>query len=374
MTPKTPGRLAIFLPGLYDGGAERTMLNLAEGLAGRGYTVDLVLAEAVGPYLAEVPPSVRLVVLNTRQLRSSRTLACLPAFVHYLRHERPEALLSALNYANIVALWARRLAGLPRRMVINEQNTVSAEIEGLPAWRRWLLLMLLRSFYPWADSVVAVSAGVGADLARVARLKRAQIQVIYNPVVTPEMRRKAQEPLEHPWFAAGEPPVVLAVGRLSAQKDFGALIRAFAPVRERCTVRLLILGEGEDRPLLETLIARLGLEEDVQMPGFVANPYAYMAHAKLFVLSSRWEGLPTVLVEALFCGIPVVATDCPSGPSEILQGGRFGRLVPVGDVVALAQAIEAGLADQVQVPPVDSWMPFEQAAVVDQYLDVLLGS
>ena len=191
MTPKTPGRLAIFLPGLYDGGAERTMLNLAEGLAGRGYAVDLVLAEAVGPYLAEVPPSVRLVVLNTRQLRSSRTLACLPAFVRYLRHERPEALLSALNYANIVALWARRLAGLPRRMVINEQNTVSAEIEGLPAWRRWLLLILLRSFYPWADSVVAVSTGVADDLARVAGLKRERVQVIYNPVVTPKMRRKA---------------------------------------------------------------------------------------------------------------------------------------------------------------------------------------
>ena len=323
MTPKTHGRLAIFLPGSYDGGAERTMVNLAEGLAGRGYAVDLVLAEAAGPYLAEVPSSVRLVVLNARQLRSSRTLACLPAFVRYLRRERPEALLSTLNYANIVALWARRLAGIPWRMVINEQNTVSAEIEGLPAWRRWLLPGLLKSFYPWADSVVAVSTGVADDLARVAGLERERVQVIYNPVVTPKVRRRAQEPLEHAWFAAGQPPVVLAVGRLTAQKDFPTLIRAFAQVRETSSMRLMILGDGDDRPALEALVRRLRLEQDVSLPGFVANPYAYMARSSLFVLSSRWEGLPTVLIEALYCGIPVVATDCPSGPRENPAGGAI---------------------------------------------------
>ena len=143
------------------------------------------------------------------------------------------------------------------------------------------------------------------------------------------MRRKAQEPLEHPWFAAGEPPVVLAVGRLTPRRISGPSSVPL-PKSGEIAVRLLILGEGEDRPLLETLIARLGLEEDVQMPGFVANPYAYMAHAKLFVLSSRWEGLPTVLVEALFCGLPVVATDCPSGPSEILQGGQVRPAHPGG--------------------------------------------
>jgi glycosyltransferase involved in cell wall biosynthesis len=244
----------------------------------------------------------------------------------------------------------------------------------LSPWYRWLLIQLIKTFYRWASDVVVVSRGAADDFLRVTGLPPERVKVIYNPIVTPELRRKAKEALVHPWFAAGQPPVVLGVGRLSAQKDFGTLIHAFARVRETCTARLMILGEGEDRPMLETLIASLGLQGDVEMPGFVANPYTYMTHARLFVLSSRWEGLPTVLVEALFCGLPVVATDCPSGPREILQGGQYGRLVPVGDVTALAQTIQDSLAAQVQPPPVDSWMPFEQATVVDQYLNVLFGS
>lgn len=372
--PKRHARLAIFLPGLYDGGAERIMLNLAEGLADRGYAVDFVLAEAVGPYLGDVPPSVRLVVLNPRQPRTLHTLAALPPFVRYLRRERPEVLLSSLNYANIVALWAGRLSRVRVRVVVTEHNTFSVWSQQLSPWYRWSLLQLIKAFYRWASDVVVVSRGAADDFLRVTGLPPERVRLIYNPIVTRELRRKAEEPLEHPWFAASQPPVVLGVGRLSRQKDFGTLIRAFAEVRERRAARLVILGEGDDRPALEALVARLGIQRDVAMPGFVANPYAYMAHARLFVLSSRWEGLPTVLVEALFCGLPIVATDCPSGPREILQGGRFGRLVPVGDVAAVAQAIEASLAKQAQTPPVDSWMPFEQETVVNQYLSVLLGS
>jgi glycosyltransferase involved in cell wall biosynthesis len=395
---KTQKHLAIFLAGLYDGGAERITLNLAEGLTGRGYVVDLVLAEAVGPYLTEIPESVRLVVLNTRRRRSARTLASLPALVRYLKRERPLALLSALNYANIVALWAWHLAalssrlpclsnipclsgrhasqgngiGTPRRIVIAEHNTFSIWNQQLPAAYRWLFPQLIRSFYPLADDIVAVSKGTADDLAQVTGLSRERIRVIYNPVVTPELCRKAHEPLEHPWFVAGHPDVVLATGRLTAQKDFTTLIRAFCKVREVYPVRLLILGEGEDRPALEALIGQLGLEQEVSLPGFVANPYAFMAHASLFALSSRWEGLPTVLIEALYCGLRVVATDCPSGPREILQGGRYGQLVPVGDVDALAQAIERALAGQIPVPGCESWTPFELERVVDQYVDVLL--
>ena len=384
---KTQRRISIFLAGLYGGGAERTMLNLAEGLARRGYLVDLVLAEAAGPYLAEIPSSVRLVVLNTRPRRAARTLGSLPALARYLRRERPEALLSALHHANIVALWAWRLTafcsrngvpangtglrGTAHRIVIAEQNTFSLWSQQLPAHYRWLFLRLVRSFYPWADDIVAVSEGTADDLAQAARMSRERIRVIYNPVVTPELRRKARESLEHPWFMTGQPHVVLAAGRLVAQKDFATLIRAFRKVREVHPVRLLILGEGEERPALEALIGQLGLEQEVSLPGFVANPYAYMAHASLFVLSSRWEGLPTVLIEALYCGLPVVATDCPSGPREILQGGRHGQLVPVGDVDALAQAIERALVEPAPAPPRESWIPFEVEGVVDQYISVL---
>lgn len=365
----SPKRLAILVPALYGGGAERVMLKLAEGIAVRGYAVDLVLALAEGPYLTEVPESVRLV-----DLQAGRVLTSLPALVRYLRREQPAALLSVLH-ANIVALWARRLANVPMQVVVSQRNTLSYEAQHYASDLRMRLTpQLIRRFYPWADGIVAVSKGVADDLAQVAGIPRRCIRVIYNPIVTPELRAKAQAPLEHPWFGPGEPPVILAVGRLTAQKDFPTLIRAFARVRQARPVRLLILGEGEDRPALEALVEQLGVKSDVSLPGFVANPYPYMAQAGLFVLSSQWEGLPGVLIEALYCGAPLVATDCPSGPREILADGRFGQLVPVGDVDALTQAIKVALADGKPRPTRESWRRFELETVVSQYLDVLVGN
>ena len=366
-------RLAIFLPEIYGGGAERVILNLATGFVGRGYAVDLVLAQATGPHLAWIPGSVRLVELNPWHPRALRTLAALPALVRYLRRERPDALLSALH-ANIVALWARRLAGIPQRVVISEHCTFSQHHHQSPGLYYRLMIGLARRFYPWAEGVLAVSEGVAEDLAQVAGISRNRIQVIYNPVVTPELRKKAQEPLKHAWFETGQPPVLLAVGRLTPQKDFSTLIQAFARVHKICPARLLILGEGEERPELEALVRRLNLDHAVRLPGFVSNPYSYMAQASLFVLSSRWEGLPTVLIEALYCGLPVVATDCPSGPREILANGQYGKLVLPGDANALAQAIEHVLNGNIPRPPCESWRPFELETAVNQYLSILLGT
>ena len=232
---------------------------------------------------------------------------------------------------------------------------------------------LVKRFYPWADYVIGISRGVADDLSQTAGLPRERIKILYNPVVTPELREKARAPLNHPWFEAGQPPVILAVGRLTKQKDFPTLIRAFAQVRQSRPARLLILGEGPDRPALEALVNQLGLEDSVAMPGFVDNPYAYMSRASLYVLSSRWEGLPTVLIEALYCGPPIIAMDCPSGPREILADGQHGLLVPVGDITALAQAIEAGLAGKTPHPTEESWHPYSLEAVVDQYLHLLLN-
>lgn len=369
---KSQKRLAIFLPTLHGGGAERIILNLANALAEQGYGVDLVLAQAEGAFLVDVSVSVRLVELNVRHRKASRTLASLPALVRYLRHEQPDALLSALH-ANIVALWARRLAGIPNRVVISEHNTFSLQNQQLPSWYSRLMLRLVRFFYPWANGIVAVSEGVADDLAQVTGIPRHRIQVIYNPVVTPDLQARANDLLEHPWFEPGEPPVVLAVGRLTAQKDFSTLIQAFARVRQTRPARLLILGEGEERYELEALVSRLNLEKDVSLPGFVANPYPYMAQASLFILSSKWEGLPTVLIEALFCGTPLIATDCPSGSREILRDGQYGHLVPVGNVTSLAQAIEAMLDNTTPHPPRESWQPFESDTIVNQYKSILFG-
>jgi glycosyltransferase involved in cell wall biosynthesis len=363
-------RIAIFMPSLFGAGGQRSMLNLAHGIAECGYAVDLVLAQAEGSFLAEVRRSVRIV-----DLKASRALTSLPALVRYLRRERPEAMLSVFGYVNIVALWAWRLARVGTRLLVNEQNTVSLEAGNASSWRGRLTPWLMKRFYPWANGIVVVSQGVGDDLAQLTKISRERITVIYNPsVVRAEVQEKAQAPLDHPWFRPGQPPVLLAVGRLQLQKDYPTLIRAFAQVRQTRPVRLLILGEGKERPLLEALIKDLGLEQDVSLPGFVMNPYAYMARASLFVLSSRWEGLPTVLIEALCCGTPVVSTDCPSGPREILREGQYGQLVPVGEPDVLARAIEAALVDNAPSPPSESWQPYELQTVVSQYANLLLGN
>ncbi len=356
------------MPGLYDGGAERILLNLADGIASRGFLVDLVLARAEGPYMTEIPASVRVIDLKT-----ARVLTGTPSLIHYLRSEHPVALLSAL-YTNIIALWAKRVAGVPQRVVISEHNTLSSVAAGEKDVRWKLYPKLAGWFYPWADGIIAVSKGVAQDLTVTAKIPPSHIRVIYNPIVTCDLQRKSQSTLEHPWFGSGEPPVILGVGRLTLQKAFHTLIEAFAQVRKSKSARLLILGEGEERPMLEALIKQFGLEQDVDLPGFIQNPYPYLAHAALFALSSKWEGLPTVLVEAMSLGTPVIATDCPSGPREILKDGRYGLLVPVDDPQALARAIEDSLERREPPLPEESWKPFELDFVTEQYINALMGS
>jgi glycosyltransferase involved in cell wall biosynthesis len=233
---------------------------------------------------------------------------------------------------------------------------------------------LIGKSYTKADGIVAVSSGVADDLATITGLRRNDIDVIYNPVITPEVAAATDELPDHPWLADGEPPVVLGIGRLTPKKDFGTLLRAFAEVRGEVDARLIILGEGPQRVELERLIHTLDLSCSVAMPGFVDNPYAYLARAAVFALSSRWEGLPTVLIEAMFCGTPVVSTDCPSGPHEILDGGAYGRLVGVGDATALAREIAAGLVGDIALAPPESWRSFKLDVVVDRYLQVVFGS
>jgi glycosyltransferase involved in cell wall biosynthesis len=336
-------------------------------MAERGYPVDLALVRAEGELLSEVPHAVRVENLNAR-----RVLTSLPALMAYLLRERPVALLSVLH-ANIIAVLAVRLTGVPTRVVVSERNNLSTESQHYADDPRMRLMpRLVRAVYPRADAVVTVSHGVADDLVSAANIPPERVKTVYNPIITPELRTKARQPLAHPWFAPGQPPVVLAVGRLSPQKDFATLLDAFARLRQTQSARLLILGDGEERAALEAQIERLGLRQDVGLPGFVANPYPYMAQAGVFVLSSRWEGLPGVLIEALYCGPPLVATDCPSGPKEILANGRHGRLVPVANAAALANALQAALSEQIPRPAPESWYPFELETVVSEYLDVLI--
>jgi glycosyltransferase involved in cell wall biosynthesis len=359
-------KLAIFAPSLREGGAERAAVVLSNEFAKHGHSVDMVLAQAEGPHLAELQSPVRVV-----DLKCARVLSSIPKLAWYLRQERPATVLSLMNHANIAALWARRISGVRTRLIVSERNTLSTATENCSGQLERWIPGLIRRFYPWADGISAVSHGVADDLAAVTAIPRESIRVIYNPVARPELRAKARQTPGHPWFEPGQPPTVLAVGRLRQQKGFTMLLRAFAEVRQCRPARLLILGEGPDREELQSLVMRLGLAQHVQLPGFVANPYPYMARAAVFVLSSDWEGLPAVLIEALYCGTAVVSTDCPSGPREILAGGRHGALVPVGNSSAMAAAIRAALDGKTPRACPESWAQFELGAVINQYAELL---
>lgn len=360
--------VSLFVPSLRGGGAERAMVTLANGFAERGLKVDLVLASAEGPYLSEVSSGVNII-----DLKSSRVLASLPGLVRYLRKVRPEAMLSALSHANVIATLACMLARTDVRLVVSERSNLSMSSSKPQNLRGRAVLPLMRWVYRKADGVVAVSKGVADDLAKNIDLPRDRISVIYNPVVTSGLIEKSRMPLEHLWLREGKPPVILGVGRLTPAKDFATLIRAFAQVRAQRECHLVILGEGELRAELEQLITSLGIVDSVQLPGFTENPFAWMSRVQLFVLSSRWEGLPNVLIQAMACGAAVVSTNCPSGPDEILEDGRWGKLVSVGDVEALAGAIVATLdTPQERLPDVRQRSgDFAQELAVDGYLKVL---
>lgn len=359
--------VAIYLPSLRGGGAERVMVTLANGFAMRGLVVDLVLVSAEGPYLDEVAQGVRIVDLGAK-----RVLTSLWPLMRYLRETHPRAVLSAMSHANVVAILARALARVRIRLVVSERANVSQAQQTSNALRERAILPLMRCLYPRADGVVAVSSGVADDLTHATGLPRDSIRVLYNPVVTASLIEQAAAPPDHPWFASAQPPVVLGVGRLTYLKDFTALIRAFATVRAQRHCRLLILGEGELRTELEALVAGLGLTQDVDLPGFQSNPFVFMKHASIFVLSSRSEGLPSALIQAMACGTPVISTDCPSGPAEILEDGKWGRLVPVGDVDALSSAILTTLKESIRPDVTRRALDFGVEQSIDGYLDVLL--
>ena len=362
-------RISLFLSYLGGGGAERVMLNLAEGFVQQGFQVDLVLAKAWGPHLWKVPASVRIVDLG-----ASRPLLSLPKLTKYLKQEQPCVLLSAMHYANEIAVLAKRLAGVSTRVIVTEHNTLSRSLGHVKGLKRRLIPLGIKYLYPLADSIVTVSKGACSDLQQWFNPDKAKVEAIYNPVITADLYEKAAIAVDHPWFQAESPPVILGVGKLEAQKDFATLIRAFAKLHAQMPCRLVILGWGPERDALEALAADLGVGEAVALLGYVDNPYSYMKRANLFALSSAWEGLPTVLIEAMALGIPIVSTDCESGPQEILANGQCGYLVPVGNAEMLAQAMLTALQEK-PLPIPDCWLDqFKIEASVKQYLSLLDSS
>jgi len=363
-----PTQISIYLHTLHNGGVERVMFNLIQGFLDRGIAVDLVLDYLVySPFEKLIPAGTRLVKLDVGS--SAQRLTKL---IGYLRKKRPDALLSATHMANEIACVARMCSGVGTLLIVSEHTNLSADIGDssgkvrprlLPFTTRWLYLL--------ADSIVAVSDGVAEDMCRVSGLARKRVKTIYNPIDFKSLAAMAKEPLDDPWFAPGEPPVILAIGRMETQKNFTNLLRAFAELRRKLPARLLILGEGSERERLTALVAELGLGGDILMPGFVANPAAYMAKSAVFAMSSSWEGMPVALIEALTLGVPVVSTDCPSGPAEILADGAYGDLVPMNDSAALAEAIERVLSGSKKAAPAEWLAQFDSNTITERYLELM---
>lgn len=361
-------RLAILVAFTGDGGVENMVANLARGLAARGIALDVLLLKARGGHVARLPAEARILRLNART-----SLLGLPAVVRYLRRERPVALLAAKDRAGRLALIARRLSGVPTRVVLRLGMHLSGSLAGKSALRQWSRWIFVRRLYPAADAIIAVAQGVADDMVRHGGLDPERLHVVPNPSVPDDLDARIRQPVHHPWLTPERPgPAIIAAGRLRPQKDFATLLRAFARLAGSSDERLIILGQGECRAELEALARELRIEDRVALPGFVDDPLPWLARADLFVLSSAFEGSPNVLVEAMACGTPVVATDCPSGPREILAGGRHGPLVPIGDPEALACAMAERLAAPRDAEGLRAAVTaYRTANAVDAYLRVL---
>jgi len=364
----------MFAHSMECGGVERITATMLQHLASRGERVDLLLRVAAGEFLSEIPAGVRVIELGRPHLPA------LARLVAYLRRERPRNLLAFMYPQNEFALLARWLAGTRVRTLVSVRSMLGGQ-EEIVGFRSklvcrvhaWFVRRLARVCYPLADQLVTVSEGAASDVVAVTGMPRSRIAIIRNPVVRPQLFARAAEPATHPWLAGGGPPVILGVGRLHRIKDFATLIEAFALVRSRRDSRLLILGEGPERAALTRLARARGVAADVDLHGFTGNPYPAMRAAAVLALTSRFDALPAVLVEALALGTPIVATDCPSGPGEILCGGRYGELVSVGDAEGVAAAILRVLEGRSAARPANGeWLDqFREETAMERYVGLL---
>ncbi len=329
-------RVAVFIPSVHGGGAERAMLVFCGELVELGLAVDLITVRLEGPLRKLIPSGVSVI-----DLKSRRATLALPKLVSYLKKTRPSALYSTIMNANVVAAVARVLSGTRIPTIVRESNAPLSTPKDTAS--RWFTYKVAPFLYQFANGIIAVSQGVADELGVMAPRMKDRIRVIPTPVVSDDVLRQGDAPVDHPWFQLHDKPIILSAARLERHKGFFPLLHAFAELRATHDARLAILGQGSMREQIEAEIVHLGLEEHVALLGFAHNPFAYMSKADIFVLASEFEGLPNVLVQAMAFGTPIVATDCKSGPAEILCEGKYGTLVPVGDVEALARGLKQAL-------------------------------
>jgi glycosyltransferase involved in cell wall biosynthesis len=362
-----PGKqhLAFLLPDLKGGGAERVALTLIKDFLARGHRVDLLVLNARGELLPLLPDAVQLIDLKAKRIRSA-----IPSIASYLRREKPDGIQVSMWSLTIAGILAHRLSGSPARLVVSDHAAMSKQYENSGWLRRTFLKWSIRLLYPLADARIVVAQATADDLARLSGLPRRAFEVVYNPVYPPQSKVDPALGVDELW--GGSSHRILNVGRMTAEKNQMLLLDAFARISG--DARLIILGEGELRGELEAHAAKLGIADRVVMPGFVIDPTPFYRSADLFVLSSDYEGFGLVLVEAMRSGLPIVSTDCASGPAEILADGRFGRLAPCGDAERLAAAMLEELAAPTDPEQLKARAEeLSGAHIADRYLE-LMGS
>lgn len=364
--------VAVHLPTLEAGGAERVMLTVANGLSERGYAVDLTVSNLRGGFKQDISNHVNVVEFSSTEPPFLPALGSFPDLCQYISNVEPSLFISSMKHINIISILAWKASGSNSKMVVTEHNTPDQLIDG--SRKNALIYKIAKIEYPWADTIVGVSDGVIESLSETVDVPESEIQRIYNPVVTSQLIEKSKESASHRWFESEE-DVVLNVGRMTEQKNQSLLIRAIAKLSPANRPKLIIVGKGHREEKIRELAVKLGVRQDLDIINWVDNLYAYMGSADVFALSSRWEGLPTVLIEALACGCPVVSMDCPSGPREILCDGEYGMLVDEYDPVALSEAV----TKQLQNPDAESKIRergkyFSKERCIDQYESLVLTS
>jgi len=366
MVIKKQKKIALLFSSFRAGGVEQVQINLAEEFSRRGFGVDVVVINSEGPLRHNIDKNVHIVDLG-----KNRTLRAIPALVRYLRNSSPDAMVASQTHNNAAAIISKLMAGVSTRLIVSEHNDFRTAVKSRSIKEK-LRPFVARLSYPLADVILAVSHGVADAVAEKTGIPRPNIHTIYNPVVTNKSKEKMNQDLSHPVFDQRDNPIIIIVGRLSPKKNHINLLKAFKLIIQKIDAYLLIVGDGDQRKQLEEKVNNFGIEHSTFFMGYQPNPYPFMRKSNICVLSSDNEGLPTVLIEAMACGTPVVSTDCPSGPAEILEGGKYGRLVPVRDPQALADAILETLKD-----PVDTELlkqradDFSVEKIADQYLQLI---
>jgi glycosyltransferase involved in cell wall biosynthesis len=361
--------ISFFIPTLNGGGIQKATMRLITELLKRNVQVTLVGFNCQGPIRKEIPEGCEFVDLQVSRIR----FAFFP-LLKYLRAAKPALGISSQTHLNLLMILLRMFTGYPGQLIVREHNTLVQDDHEGDNPLQGFQMMLVRILYPLASKCVAVSSSVAESVKSKSKLRR-EFRVIHNGINVEEIQTSIAISLDQTWFKEIEKKdLVIGLGRLSYQKNFSLLISAFSHLQNNRNAHLLIMGEGEERQALQALSRELSLMDRVTMPGFVENPYAILSQAKVFVLASRWEGFGNVILEALACGVPIVATDCPGGPADILAGKPFARIVPMGDPAAMATAIREVLAFLSYRDEIIRYAgEFDIAYVAQEYLDLIAG-